>query len=88
MPALDQFGFDGLGSALSHAPRGKTRSAGREAAHADLDLKLPGTFANRWHEVTVSCGARRSYSTPAALNCAKTVPEIGLAELVVKIINH
>src|SRR5450631_2681209 len=36
--ALDHVGFDGLGPALGHTPRGKTRSAGREAAHADLDL--------------------------------------------------
>jgi len=72
MTALDHVAFDGLGPALSHAPRGEARSAGREAAHADLDLKLPGTYANRWHDVTFNWRARKLLYA-AVLNCAKPV---------------
>jgi hypothetical protein len=87
MPALDHVGFDGLGPALSHAPRGEACGAGREAAHADLDLKLSSTYANRWHDVTFNWRATKLLYT-AVLNCAKTVPKIGRPKLLVKRINY
>src|ERR1700690_750932 len=49
VPTLDHVGFDGRRPALGEGGRGKARGARREAVHADLDVKLPGTFSDRWH---------------------------------------